>query len=66
MVFKFNRMKIELSDRFIFRWFMILLLPVLILFSLDFPVNIDELLHHPHAEKVIDWYQSAGTDKACL
>ena len=54
------------KDRIIFLWFILLLLPLFILISLDFPVNIDELLHYPHARSVIDWYLSGGTDRTCF
>ena len=53
-------------ERKVFLGFMILILPILVLRSLDFPVNVDEILHYGHAEKVIDWYQSGGEDQSCL
>ncbi|MCP4313830.1 MAG: hypothetical protein GY790_21460 [Bacteroidetes bacterium] len=59
-------MKSIAFERRAFLWFMILILPLLVLRSLDFPVNVDEILHYGHAEKVIDWYQSSGEDQSCL
>ena len=53
-------------DRIFFQWFILLLLPIFILISIDFPVNIDELLHYSHARRIIDWYLSGGTDRACF
>lgn len=29
-------------------------------------VNVDEQLHYPHAQKVINWYFTGGADKTCL
>ncbi len=29
-------------------------------------VNVDEQLHYPHAQKVVNWYFTGGADKACL
>lgn len=57
---------LEFTERGVFFLFMTLLLPLFIIKSLDFPVNVDEILHYNHAVKVIDWYQSGGDDKACL
>ncbi len=54
------------NERTIFLWIISMLLPLLIVKSLDFPVNVDELLHYPHAEKVIEWYHTAGADTSCL
>ncbi len=29
-------------------------------------VNVDEQLHYPHAQKVVNWYLTGGKDDACL
>jgi hypothetical protein len=29
-------------------------------------VNVDELLHYPHAKKVVNWYYTGGEDVSCL
>ncbi len=29
-------------------------------------VNVDELLHYPHAKNVVNWYYSGGEDISCL
>jgi tetratricopeptide (TPR) repeat protein len=29
-------------------------------------VNVDEMLHYPHAQKVVSWYFSGGEDVSCL
>ncbi len=29
-------------------------------------VNVDEMLHYPHAKKVINWYYTGGEDASCL
>jgi tetratricopeptide (TPR) repeat protein len=29
-------------------------------------VNVDEQLHYPHAQKVVNWYFTAGADDSCL
>jgi hypothetical protein len=29
-------------------------------------VNVDEMLHYPHAKKVVNWYFTGGEDIACL
>ena len=29
-------------------------------------VNVDELLHYPHAKKVVNWYLTGGDDVSCL
>lgn len=29
-------------------------------------VNVDELLHYPHAKKVVNWYFTGGEDASCL
>jgi len=29
-------------------------------------VNVDEMLHSPHAKKVVNWYFTAGKDASCL
>ncbi|WP_167617175.1 tetratricopeptide repeat protein [Maribellus sediminis] len=29
-------------------------------------VNVDELLHYPHAQKVVNWYFTGGEDASCL
>ena len=55
-----------LTERKIYLWFMAILLPLFIILSLNFPVNVDEILHYDHAVKVIDWYQSGGEDDSCL
>ncbi len=45
---------------------MAILLPLFIILSLNFPINVDEILHYNHAVKVIDWYQTGGEDQSCL
>ena len=54
------------AERRVYLWFMAILLPLFIILSLDFPINVDEILHYNHAVKVIDWYQSGGEDQSCL
>jgi len=29
-------------------------------------VNVDEMLHYPHAKKVVNWYFTKGNDTSCL
>ena len=29
-------------------------------------VNVDEMLHYPHAKKVVNWYFTGGKDASCL
>ncbi|MCY1721733.1 hypothetical protein OU798_15370 [Prolixibacteraceae bacterium Z1-6] len=29
-------------------------------------VNVDEMLHYPHAKKVVNWYFSGGKDASCI
>ena len=29
-------------------------------------VNVDEMLHYPHAKEVVNWYFSGGKDASCL
>ncbi len=29
-------------------------------------VNVDEMLHYPHAKKVVNWYVTGGEDASCL
>lgn len=29
-------------------------------------VNVDEMLHYPHAQKVVNWYYTGGEDASCL
>ncbi|MFV0592034.1 MAG: tetratricopeptide repeat protein [Draconibacterium sp.] len=29
-------------------------------------VNVDEMLHYPHAKKVVKWYYTGGEDASCL
>jgi dolichyl-phosphate-mannose--protein O-mannosyl transferase len=59
-------MKFKVTEKKLFLWFIILLLPLFIVKSLEFPVNVDELLHYEHAKKVVEWYRTAGDNKACL
>ncbi len=50
-----------------FFWMLMgILLPVLIYFSLNFPVNIDEPLHYAHAQKNLNWFLSGGEDLSCF
>ena len=55
-----------LTERRVYLWFMAILLPLFIILSLNFPINVDEILHYNHAVKVIDWYQTGGEDQSCL
>ena len=38
----------------------------LILLAPKAAVNVDELLHYPHAKKVVNWYFTGGEDQSCL
>ena len=29
-------------------------------------VNVDEMLHYPHAKRVVNWYYTGGEDASCL
>ncbi|MFC2098735.1 phospholipid carrier-dependent glycosyltransferase [Bacteroidota bacterium] len=57
---------IRINDKKLFLWLISLLLPLFLICSLDYPVNVDELLHYPHAVNVIEWYGTAGENKACF
>ena len=45
-----------------------LLLGAVVMFFLvpKVAVNVDELLHYPHAKKVVNWYFTGGEDASCL
>jgi len=53
-------------SRRVFWCFIALLLPLFIVLSLDFPINIDEPLHYNHSKKVLEWYRTFGEKKKCL
>lgn len=53
-------------SRKVFRCFITLLLPLFIVLSLDFPINIDEPLHYNHSKKVLEWYRTWGENNDCL
>lgn len=56
----------KFRGRLMFRIFMLILLPLLIFRSLDFPINVDEPLHFNHAKDVLEWYRTKGEDQSCL
>lgn len=56
----------RVNIRIIFRLFIAAILPLLIVLSLNFPINIDEPLHYDHSKKVIEWYRSGGENKECF
>jgi len=58
--------KISLTEKTVFRWFILLLLPLAISLSLNFPINVDEILHYNHSKLVIEWYRTGGEDQSCL
>lgn len=45
---------------------MVLILILFTGFSFNFPIQVDEILHYPHAQRVVDWYISGGEQDACL
>lgn len=56
----------EARERSVFLIFMFILMPILVIRSFDFPINVDEPIHYEHAKDVIDWYITKGENKACL
>lgn len=58
--------KIRSKEKTIFLWFIVALLPLAFILSLDFPINVDEMLHYNHSKLVVDWYQSGGEDQSCF
>jgi hypothetical protein len=39
---------------------------ILIILAPKSAVNVDELLHYPHAKRVVNWYFTGGEDSSCL
>ncbi len=45
---------------------LLLLAVLLALLAPKAAVNVDELLHYPHAKDVVNWYFTGGRDESCL
>ncbi|WP_347839138.1 hypothetical protein [uncultured Draconibacterium sp.] len=49
-----------------FRVSLLLAAVVLALLAPKAAVNVDEMLHYPHAKQVVNWYFTGGKDASCL
>ena len=56
----------RIPEKYYFQGAMVLLLILFIGFSVNFPIQVDEILHYPHAQRVVDWYVTGGEQDACL
>ncbi|WP_346862445.1 phospholipid carrier-dependent glycosyltransferase [uncultured Draconibacterium sp.] len=54
------------TDRNVFVASLLLAAIVLAFLAPKAAVNVDEMLHYPHAKKVVNWYFTGGADDACL
>lgn len=57
---------VKARERSVFLIFMFILMPILVIHSFDFPINVDEPIHYEHAKDVVDWYITKGENKTCL
>lgn len=55
-----------LSARNVFVASLVLAATILALLAPKAAVNVDEMLHYPHAKKVVNWYFTGGEDVSCL
>ncbi|MFW5756276.1 MAG: phospholipid carrier-dependent glycosyltransferase, partial [Tangfeifania sp.] len=61
-----SRINHILSARNGFAIALVLAAILLVLLAPKAAVNVDEQLHYPHAEKVVNWYFTGGEDQSCL
>ena len=54
------------TDRNVFVASLLLAAMVLAFLAPKAAVNVDEMLHYPHAKKVVNWYFTNGADDSCL
>ena len=54
------------TARNVFVFSLILAGAILALLAPKAAVNVDEMLHYPHAKKVVNWYYTGGEDASCL
>ncbi len=54
------------TDRRVFVGSLVVAAAILLWLAPKAAVNVDEMLHYPHAQKVVNWYFSGGTDASCL
>ncbi len=45
---------------------LILIAALLAILAPKAAINVDELLHYPHAKQVVNWYVTGGEDQGCL
>ena len=61
-----NKLKDIFTGRYTFAASLLLAAIILLFLAPRAAVNVDEQLHYPHAQKVINWYFTGGADKTCL
>ena len=61
-----NKLKDIFAGRNTFAASLLLAAIILLFLAPRAAVNVDEQLHYPHAQKVINWYFTGGADKTCL
>ena len=55
-----------LTARNVFVASLVLAAMILVFLAPKAAVNVDEMLHYPHAKKVVNWYFTGGEDSSCL
>ena len=61
-----NKLKDIFTGRNTFAASLLMAAIILLFLAPRAAVNVDEQLHYPHAQKVVNWYFTGGADKTCL
>ncbi|WP_319230390.1 phospholipid carrier-dependent glycosyltransferase [Draconibacterium orientale] len=61
-----NKLTDILTARNVFRISLFVAAVILLLLAPKAAVNVDEMLHYPHAKRVVNWYFTGGEDVSCL
>nr|WP_321487540.1 phospholipid carrier-dependent glycosyltransferase [uncultured Draconibacterium sp.] len=61
-----NKLTDILTARNVFRISLFVAAAILLWLAPKAAVNVDEMLHYPHAERVVNWYYTGGEDASCL
>nr|WP_319510954.1 phospholipid carrier-dependent glycosyltransferase [uncultured Draconibacterium sp.] len=61
-----NKLIDILTARNMFRISLFVAAVILLSLAPKAAVNVDELLHYPHAKRVVNWYYTGGKDASCL
>jgi hypothetical protein len=54
------------TGKFLFAGMLLVVASALIILAPKSAVNVDEMLHYPHAKDVVNWYFTGGEDQSCL